>query len=45
MRIQGIDAVGLYEARRQFLIDKWSTVSRISAGPLREIAKVALPTY
>jgi glycosyltransferase involved in cell wall biosynthesis len=45
MRTQGIDAAGLYEARRRFLLDKWAAIPRIASGPLREVARVTIPSF
>ena len=40
MREQGIDPVPLYARRKQYVIEKWSTVPHINDGPLALVRRV-----
>ncbi len=40
MRDHGIDAVAMYARRKQYVIDKWASVSHINNGPLTYVRRV-----
>ena len=42
MRASGIDATALYARRKQYVIDKWTTVPHINNGPLALIRRVSM---
>jgi glycosyltransferase involved in cell wall biosynthesis len=42
MRQQGLDPYSLYEKRKRYVIDKWSSVPQINNGPLRFVRSVSL---
>jgi hypothetical protein len=42
MRASGIDATALYARRKQYVIDKWTTVPHINNGPLALIRRVTM---
>lgn len=43
MRSTGVDVAGLYESRRRYLVEKWSSVPEIRSGPLTDVMKAVLP--
>ena len=43
LRREGVDAATLYAHRRQYLLDKWSSVPRINNGPLADVRRVRMP--
>jgi GT2 family glycosyltransferase len=40
---EGVDAASLYAQRRQYLLDKWSSVPQINDGPLINVRQVRMP--
>lgn len=42
MREKGIDAASLYARRKQYVIEKWASVSSINAGPLMDVRRVEM---
>jgi hypothetical protein len=43
MRECGIDAQTLYTRRKQYVINKWSSVPVINQGPLVDVRRVVMP--
>jgi glycosyltransferase involved in cell wall biosynthesis len=43
MRAKGIDARLLYEKRKQYVIDKWSSIPHVNNGPLTYVRRVVMP--